>query len=112
MPETSNALQGQTHRWTFKDGPVAGSTYEHVFESGGSVAFQKVEEGKAEGEPTRAKEYASFEVAPGILLVSYLAEESGYTLTVALNLNTGRLYGVASNDKQWFPSSGTVEVVK
>ena len=45
--------------------------------------------------------------------MSYLAEESGYTLTVAMNFETGRLYGFASNDKECVdPVSGTLEVVK
>lgn len=118
MPETSTAvakpstsLKGRTFKWTFDEGPTAGSTYEHTFEPDGSVAFRKVDGGPG-GKPTREKKYASFEVAPEIHLVSYLAAESGYTLTVAMNLETGRLYGFASNDKEWYPVSGTLEVVK
>ena len=43
-------------------------------------------------------------------LVSYLSD-SGYTLTVAMNLETGRIYGFASNDKEWHPVSGRLEIV-
>jgi hypothetical protein len=97
-------------RWKFDDGPTAGSTYEHTFGSDGSVEYWKLD-GATKGKPTREKEYASFEVAPGVHLVSYLGA-SGYTLTVAMNFETGKLYGFASNDKEWHPVSGTVEVVK
>lgn len=112
MPETltSTSLSGRTFKWTFEEGPTAGGTYEHTFEPDGSVAFRKVD-GGAGGKATREKKYASFEVAPEVHLVSYLAE-SGYTLTIAMNLETGRIYGFASNDKEWHPVSGRLEIVK
>jgi molybdenum cofactor biosynthesis protein MoaF len=111
MPTTTatTPLSGRTFRWTFEDGPTAGGTYEHTFEPDGSVLFHKL--GGKEGKPTHEKRYASFEVAPDVHLVSYLAA-SGYTLTVAMNLATGRLYGFASNDKEWHPVSGRLEIVK
>lgn len=111
MTETSASLSGRVFRWTFKEGPTAGGTYEHTFHPDGSVVFSKVD-GETAGKGTRADRYASYEVAPEVHLVSYLAAESGYTLTVAMNLDTGRLYGFASNDKEWHPVSGTLEVVK
>lgn len=110
MTELSKALSGKAFNWTFDEGPTAGSTYEHTFAADGSISFRKVG-GEEKGKPTREKKYASFEVAPGVHLVSYLAA-SGFTLTVAMNLETGRLYGFASNDKEWHPVSGTVEAVK
>jgi MoaF N-terminal domain len=108
--ETATSLSGRTFTWKFTEGPTAGSSYEHTFLPDGSVEFRKAD-GASRGEPTREKKYGSFEVAPDVYLVSYLAE-SGYTLTVAMNLETGRLYGFASNEKGWHPVSGTVEVVK
>jgi RimJ/RimL family protein N-acetyltransferase len=111
MTETTSPLAGRTFKWTFNEGPTAGGTYEHTFEADGSVSFRKVEDTGGEGKPTREKKYASFEVAPDVHLVSYLGA-SGYTLTVAMNLQTGRLYGFASNDKEWYPVSGTSESVK
>ena len=112
MPQTQTAtsLSGRTFNWKFDEGPTAGATYEHTFEPDGSVVFRKLD-GAEKGKPTREKKYASFEVAPEVHLVSYLAE-SGYTLTVALNFESGRLYGFASNDKEWYPVSGSVEIVK
>ncbi|HEV7503590.1 MAG TPA: MoaF N-terminal domain-containing protein [Thermoanaerobaculia bacterium] len=109
---TSTSLAGRTLRWKFEDGPTAGGEYEHTFEQDGSVVFRKVEGGKTSGKGTREKKYAAFEVAPEVQLVSYLSSESGYTLTVALNFDSGRLYGFASNDKEWHPVSGTFEAVK
>jgi len=113
MPETATAtsLSGRTIRWTFEDGPTGGGTYEHTFAPDGGVTFSKVEEDGKSGKPTSVEKYASFEVAPGVQMVSYLGD-TGYTLTVAMNFDTGRLYGFASNDKEWHPVTGSMEVVK
>jgi hypothetical protein len=113
VPETATAhatsLSGRILRWTFEDGPTAGGTYEHTFAPDGTVAYRKLD-GAAEGKPAGGNEYAAFEVSKGVHLVSYRAQESGYTLTVALNYDTGRLYGFASNSDSWMPVSGTFEV--
>ena len=106
MPSAS-ALAGLTVRWRFDEGPTAGSTYEHTFHDDGSVEFRRVD-GSRESTPTREKRYGAFEVAPDVQLVSYLGA-SGYTLTVAMNLASGRLFGFASNEKEWYPVSGAVE---
>lgn len=120
MAEKANLVAGRTFRWTFNDGPTAGKTYEHTFNSDGTVIYKEVsgsaktkpEGGKnATGKKPKPTRYAAFEVAPETHLVSYLSE-NGFTLTVAMNLKTGKSYGVASNDKQWFPLTGTVEAVK
>jgi len=71
------------------------------------VSFRRLD-----GKSTRANEYASFPVFSDVTLVSYLAKESGYTLTVAMNAATGKLFGFASNDKEWYPVSGLFERVK
>jgi hypothetical protein len=89
-------------------------TYEHTFHPDGTVVWRGVD--AAKDKPAREKSesgprYASFEVAPETHLVSYLAD-SGYTLTVAVNLKTLRCYGIASNNKEWYPLTGTVEPVK
>ena len=110
-PETTSSLTGRTLRWKFEEGPTAGGVYEHTFNADGSVEFRKLDGDKA-GKPTREKEYGSFEVAPDVQAVSYLGKESGYTLTVAMNFKTGKLYGFASNETEWHPVSGTLEVVK
>jgi molybdenum cofactor biosynthesis protein MoaF len=112
MVETATSLSGRTFTWKFTEGPTAGSAYEHTFLPDGSVEFRKLDEaGVAKGKPTHEKRYGSFEVAPEVHLASYLAA-SGYTLTVAMNLATGRIFGFASNDKEWHPVAGTVEIVK
>jgi len=107
MPASATSLSGRTIRWKFEEGPTAGGTYEHTFEPDGTVTFSKLG-----GKPTSGNKYASFEVAPDVELVSYLEAGSGYTLTIAMNYETGRLYGFASNGKDWQPVSGTLEIVK
>ncbi|HYS56136.1 MAG TPA: hypothetical protein VER58_20445 [Thermoanaerobaculia bacterium] len=111
MPHTIPLVKGHTVRWKWTEGPTAGKTYDHTFENDGSVVFREVQAGSAQGNGTRVKKYASFEVAPDVELVSYLGDH-GFTLTVAMNYDTGKIYGIASNDKQWFPVAGTFEVVK
>lgn len=123
MGLTKRSLAGRTIRWTFQDGPTAGRTYEHTFFPDGTVTWHGVDDGKAKpesnGEKTSAKPgqeppgvpYASFEVAPDVHLVSYLSD-SGYTLTVTLNLETLQCSGVASNAEEWYPSTGTIEVIR
>lgn len=111
MPGTT-ALAGRTFRWTFNDGPTAGKTYEHVFADNGTVTFKEVGgESVQAAEPSMempGAKYAAFEIAPKVYLVSYLSSH-GYTLTVAMNLNSKRLHGFASNDKEWNALEGTVE---
>lgn len=111
MPGTT-ALAGRTFKWTFNDGPTAGKTYEHVFGKDGTVTFR--EAGGAEQSGSSAQmpgsKYAAFEIAPKIYLVSYLSSH-GYTLTVAMDLNSTQLHGFASNDKEWYPLEGAVEAV-
>jgi hypothetical protein len=105
------SLAGQTQRWTFQDGPTAGKTYQHTFQPDGTVNWSEVgaaPPGKPAGEKRPGTRYASFEVAPGLHLVSYLSE-SGYTLTVLVNTNDRRLHGFASSSTEWFPLTGTLE---
>ena len=67
--------------------------------------------GGSAGSAMPGARYASFEIAPNTHLVSYLSSH-GYTLTVAMNLSSKKIHGFASNDKEWYPLEGTVEVVK
>lgn len=114
MAEQTNPLAGRTFRWTFNDGPTAGKTYEHVFSPDGTVEFTEVNgapQGAVPGEKGPGIKYASFQIGPNTHLVSYLSNH-GYTLTVAMNLDTNEVHGFASNDKEWHPLKGTVEAVK
>ena len=101
-------LRGRTVRWTFRDGPVAGKTYEHAFNDDGSVEYRHV--GAAKGAPTRETECAIVDVTPDVAAISYLAA-SGYTLTAILNFRTREVVAFASNDKGWYRQDGSFEVV-
>ncbi len=113
MADQKNPLAGRIFRWTFAEGPTAGKTYEHTFDNDGTVTFKEVGGAAPSGGSgaVPGAKYASFEIAPNIQLVSYLSSH-GYTLTVAMNLASKTLHGFASNDKEWYPLEGTVEVVK
>ena len=104
-----DSLYGKTLRFTFMDGAMAGVTYDHVFHQDGTVDFS-VFDGVANGKPTHEKDSAAVKVADGIFVVSYLGA-SGYTLTVALNLQDHKLVCFASNDKTWSQQIGTFEVL-
>ena len=112
MADQKNPLAGRVFRWTFSGGPTAGKTYEHTFNTDGTVTFKEVSglPAASGGGAMPGVKCASFEIAPNIHLVSYLSSH-GYTLTVAMNLASKKLHGFASNDKEWYPLEGTVEGV-
>ena len=123
VTDQSSPVAGRTFKWTFDDGPTSGKTYEHMFSPDGTVVWREVDTsgnaasaaekktdaGKSNGK-THATKYASYEVAPNTFLVSYLSE-SGYTLSVVMNLDTMRIYGIASNTQEWYPLTGTADTV-
>ena len=113
MPDdrTPDRVSGKTIRFTWIEGPTKGETHEHVFNADGSVDYRKVDGSAAPGKTTHEKKYGAVAVTDTVYLVSYLAA-SGFTLTVALDLAKNTVVGFASNDKQWFPVKGTLEVVR
>jgi hypothetical protein len=104
-----DSLRGKTLRWRFTDEPVAGTLFEHTFHDDGSVVW-RILEGQGKGASAQEKRYTTMQVSDDVHTVSYLAA-SGHTLTVVLNFSTGRMFGFASSNKDWYPLSGTFEVV-
>jgi hypothetical protein len=105
-------VRGKTIRWTFTDGPAKGSRFEHDFGDDGSVTYRTVDDrsdGSSKGGGEKAK-YGSAAVSDDVSVVSYRSD-NGFTLTVVLNFDDGRMVAYASNDKQWFEQKGTFEVV-
>ena len=105
-----DSLYGKTLQWTFTDGPMAGSTYQHTFHKNGSVDFRAVEGSRA-GEPTHEKHAAAVKVTDDVFVVSYLGA-TGYTLTVTLNFQDMTMIGFASNEKEWLQQRGTFELLE
>jgi len=122
----SDPIRGNTIRWTYDDGPVAGKTFEHVFGKDGTVTWSEISgdpekkttkpstdgQRKAERRPTEAK--AKYEVAPvndEVCVVSYLAA-SGYTLTSVLDFASGTVVSFASNEKELVQQRGIFEVAE
>jgi molybdenum cofactor biosynthesis protein MoaF len=112
MADTPRApeIRGKTIRFKWTGGPTKGMTHEHVFHEDGAVEYRSIDETE-KGKPAKEKEYAAMKVAEDIFLVSYLAASS-YTLTVALNFRSHKIFGIASSAKEWFPIEGTLEVVE
>jgi len=103
------SLHGKTLRWTFNDGPVKGQTFEHTFEADGRVTWRSTD--KPEASEHHDKASAAVKVSDDVHVVSYLSADSGYTLTVVLNLRDGTAVGFASDGKDWFQQSGRFEVL-
>jgi hypothetical protein len=116
---SSDPIRGQTIRFTFTDGPMAGKTFEHVFDRRGTVTFRAVTEeasssvGKKthnEGKNRPAPKYEIVMVREDVGAISYLGS-SGYTLTVVLDFKTKKLVAFSSNDKGVAVQRGTFEYV-
>ncbi|HUQ81748.1 MAG TPA: hypothetical protein VM076_11440 [Gemmatimonadaceae bacterium] len=110
-------VRGKTMRWAWTDGPTKGKTHEHTFHDDGTVEWHDADAPKnataGAAKPDAKKErvdYGAVMISDDVTLVSYLSD-SGFTLTVALNLDSGSMAGFASNDKEWHPVSGTFEIV-
>ena len=73
-----DSLRGRTVRWTFNDGPTAGTTYEHRFDEDGTIGFRGVDK-SAKGGFTRTKQGTVMKLGDGYFVVSYLSE-SGFLL--------------------------------
>ena len=111
-PELS--LAGRTLRWTFGDGPTANKSYEHTFNDDGTVVFREVgsastKQSEPGGNSKTPIHYASYEVAPGLHFMSYLSPDSGYTLTVLVDMKKRVVHAVASGGKDWYPLVGTLD---
>ena len=115
----SGQVSGKTIRLSWADGPTKGTTQEHVFHKDGTVEWHSIETGgkskpAAEGAKAAKKpekpHYAGEKITEDICLVSYLSQ-SGYTLTVVLNLSDGLTVAIASNEKDWLPAHGSFEVM-
>ena len=106
--ERIDSLRGRTIRWTFTDGPTAGTTYEHIFNNDGSIGFRGTDKAQR-GDFARAKDGTVAKIGDGIFVVSYLSE-SGFTLTVILSTHDRTMIGFASNNESWFQQKGTFEL--
>ena len=104
------SLQGKTVRWTFRDGPVAGILFEHTLNEDGTVIWRALD-GPWKGHSSQEPQYSAMRISDDVHAVSYLGK-SGHTLTVVLNLSTGRAVGFASSQGDWQSMTGTFEVVE
>ena len=117
----SDQVCGKTIRLSWADGPTKGTTQEHVFHKNGTVEWHSIESGAkakpaAESGGTKAAkkpetpQYVAEKISDDICMISYLSQ-SGYTLTVILNLSDDSTVAIASNEKDWLPAHGSFEVM-
>jgi hypothetical protein len=107
MAMVANPITGQTLRWKFTDGPMAGKSFDHTFSRNGNVAFREVGS-DPNAKPGGAGQYYVASVGQDVNVVSYLGP-SGYTLTVVLDYKTSKLVAFASNEKSLTMQQGTFE---
>ena len=95
-------IRGRTIRFTFSDGPMAKKTFEHVFDTRGTVTFRKIGDGaspspgkNANGDEVKASgpTYEIAMVREDVGAVSYLGN-GGYTLTTPTRLQEQEARGV------------------
>lgn len=103
-------IRGRTVRWTWTEGPVAGTTHEHVFHDDGTVTWRVVDGPNAGHRATEGR-YAAAQTTDDVHVVSYLAAP-GQTLTVVLDLRSHVMVGVVSGNGQWQTGKGTFEIVQ
>ena len=93
----TDPIRGKTIRWTFTDGAMANKTFEHSFDDKGSVTFRSTD-GNANGKASEKKKYEMAQVSANVCAISYMS--NGYTLTVVLDFQTGKLSAFSSNEKE------------
>jgi hypothetical protein len=111
-------ISGHTVRFTFTDGPMAKKTFEHIFDTSGTVTFRMLggdgssSAGKSAtgGESKNAPEpkYELAMLRDNVWAVSYLGS-GGYTLTTVLDFKTRKLLAFSSNEKGVAVQHGTFE---
>jgi hypothetical protein len=94
-------------RWTFNEPPVAGIVFEHVFREDGTLTW-RILEGPGKGTSKDEARYVARRITDDVYAVSYLAA-SGHTLSVVVNVKTGRIVGFASNEKTWSALTGALQ---
>ena len=100
-----NTLVDRKLRFTFDDGPMAGKSFDHVFHKDGSVEF-----GAPGAATTTSKDAALVKVADGFFLASYLGPK-GYTLTIGIDAEGGKLVAFSSDGKQWSKQVGSFAII-
>lgn len=104
---SNNPVTGNSLRWTFHDGPMAGKSFDHTFSRNGGVVFREVGS-DPNAKPGSADQYEVASLGHDVHAVSYLSG-SGYTLTVVLDYRTKKLVAFASNEKSLTLQHGTFE---
>jgi hypothetical protein len=106
-----NRMEGKTIRWTFNDGPVANESYEHAFYAKGGLSYRKVDGDDADesSSGTWVEKYESADINDDVSVFSYLAPDSGYTLTAVLDYGSNTVVAFASNEKMVAIQHGTFE---
>ena len=100
-----SSLFGKKVRVSFKDGPMAGKAFDHTFRKDGSVTF-----GAPDDKTTSSSDAAVEKLSDGTFIASYMGPK-GFTLTLGLNLLTGKMVAYSSDGKTWSKQKGRCKMV-
>jgi hypothetical protein len=100
-------IRGKTFHWRF-EGPLSGTTYEHVFGQNDTVTYRVVD-GEA-GKMSEPTHYEIASVTTTLCVFSYLAD-SGYTFTGVLDFHTNQVVAFISNEKELSQHRGSFAVI-
>lgn len=102
-------LTGRVVRWTFDNGPFAGTIFEHEFRPDGSVVW-RIPNGTEDCAQGHVRECGTARIADDVLVASYRGP-SGHTLTVILNLERREITAFASDSETWREMTGSFDFV-
>ena len=104
---SADPIVGRHLMWTFDNGQMKGKTFEHTFDADGTVHFRCTTDSKMTG----SAKYEIGRLNDNVYVISYRVD-GGFTLTTVLDLKTGTLVSMSSNDKQLDKQTGTFEMAK
>lgn len=110
---STDCLRGRTIKFAWTQGPTQGKVHEHRFHDDGTVEWRAVgDRPHADDKPAHAErpEYFAADLGHDACFMSYLSPTSGFTLSLVLNFANRTILGAASNDKQWTPVRGWLEI--
>jgi len=105
----TDPIRGQTLRWRYDDGQMAGKVFEHTFAPDGTVTYRMADQPVKDTKGQKpGPHYEVEKVNDTVYAVSYLGD-AGYTLTSVLDFAAGTVVSFSSNDKELAVQHGTLQ---
>ncbi len=108
--ESISILKGKTITWTWTKGTFKGGKDQVSLLTNGSI-FCKGIAGQEKDQEVKGEEYQIIKISENVHTLSW-QESNGWTVTVTLNLDENRAYGFVSNNREWHPLSGVINMIQ